>query len=245
MAKAIRRRRRIGHSNLTSRVLHRSNVYRFALPSPQMSANVTTPNRSFLAPHLQLSVDPRLARALLSVALPVNPLRPLPSLDTCALMRARRLSFAPPRHARGQASAAGRVLVRRPDGSLAYLPRRSLDFSAGFFPEPVSHAAVVANPQVLAEDVVPASEPVAASVDPPSQAQLREAAATPPQTSAPLLHDPDRRLRQATDKPTARVVRGVEIPLRPPPPASDECCMSGCARCVYDLYGAFASSGVD
>ncbi|KAG8778131.1 hypothetical protein FRC12_025149 [Ceratobasidium sp. 428] len=35
------------------------------------------------------------------------------------------------------------------------------------------------------------------------------------------------------------VVRGVKIPLKPRPPESDgdkECCMSGCAVCVYDLY---------
>ncbi|KAG9094447.1 hypothetical protein FRC06_010800 [Ceratobasidium sp. 370] len=32
------------------------------------------------------------------------------------------------------------------------------------------------------------------------------------------------------------VVRGVKIPQKPRPPESDECCMSGCAVCVYDLY---------
>lgn len=26
------------------------------------------------------------------------------------------------------------------------------------------------------------------------------------------------------------------MPARPKAPASDDCCMSGCARCVYDLY---------
>ncbi|KAF8734949.1 Oxidoreductase-like protein, N-terminal, partial [Rhizoctonia solani] len=29
---------------------------------------------------------------------------------------------------------------------------------------------------------------------------------------------------------------GIKIPQRPKPPESDECCMSGCAVCVYDLY---------
>ncbi|KAJ1301895.1 hypothetical protein OPQ81_000735 [Rhizoctonia solani] len=29
---------------------------------------------------------------------------------------------------------------------------------------------------------------------------------------------------------------GIKIPSRPKPPESDECCMSGCAVCVYDLY---------
>ncbi|KAJ7624773.1 hypothetical protein FB45DRAFT_1060954 [Roridomyces roridus] len=30
--------------------------------------------------------------------------------------------------------------------------------------------------------------------------------------------------------------RGIEVPQRPRAPESDECCMSGCAVCVYDLY---------
>ncbi|KAF7303915.1 Oxidoreductase-like domain-containing protein [Mycena indigotica] len=29
---------------------------------------------------------------------------------------------------------------------------------------------------------------------------------------------------------------GLKIPQKPQTPASDECCMSGCAVCVYDLY---------
>ncbi|THH07512.1 hypothetical protein EW146_g9297 [Bondarzewia mesenterica] len=29
---------------------------------------------------------------------------------------------------------------------------------------------------------------------------------------------------------------GLVIPQEPKPPESDECCMSGCAICVYDLY---------
>ncbi|KAG9125734.1 hypothetical protein FRC07_006419 [Ceratobasidium sp. 392] len=36
--------------------------------------------------------------------------------------------------------------------------------------------------------------------------------------------------------PSEVVVRGVKIPPRPKPPESDECCMSGCVVCVYDLY---------
>ncbi|CAE6504127.1 unnamed protein product [Rhizoctonia solani] len=31
-------------------------------------------------------------------------------------------------------------------------------------------------------------------------------------------------------------LRGIKIPRKPKPPESDECCMSGCAVCVYDLY---------
>ncbi|KAF8495032.1 hypothetical protein JB92DRAFT_2994477 [Gautieria morchelliformis] len=37
-------------------------------------------------------------------------------------------------------------------------------------------------------------------------------------------------------KTSAKTFRGMVIPARPRPPDSDECCMSGCAICVYDLY---------
>ncbi|KAJ7624763.1 oxidoreductase-like protein [Roridomyces roridus] len=30
--------------------------------------------------------------------------------------------------------------------------------------------------------------------------------------------------------------RGIEVPQKPRAPESDECCMSGCAVCIYDLY---------
>ncbi|XP_006455244.1 hypothetical protein AGABI2DRAFT_194881 [Agaricus bisporus var. bisporus H97] len=30
--------------------------------------------------------------------------------------------------------------------------------------------------------------------------------------------------------------KGFVVPIQPLPPHSDECCMSGCAVCVYDLY---------
>ncbi|KAI8986728.1 hypothetical protein BD414DRAFT_486872 [Trametes punicea] len=33
-----------------------------------------------------------------------------------------------------------------------------------------------------------------------------------------------------------RIFKGFVIPEPPKPPAEDECCMSGCAVCVYDLY---------
>ncbi|KAI0827117.1 hypothetical protein BC628DRAFT_1371007 [Trametes gibbosa] len=35
---------------------------------------------------------------------------------------------------------------------------------------------------------------------------------------------------------TQRIFKGYIIPEPPKPPAEDECCMSGCAVCVYDLY---------
>ncbi|GAA6023791.1 hypothetical protein JCM10207_001196 [Rhodosporidiobolus poonsookiae] len=33
-----------------------------------------------------------------------------------------------------------------------------------------------------------------------------------------------------------RTFLGVEVPVKPEPPAEGECCMSGCAHCVYDLH---------
>ncbi|KAI0336736.1 hypothetical protein GY45DRAFT_1315365 [Cubamyces sp. BRFM 1775] len=35
---------------------------------------------------------------------------------------------------------------------------------------------------------------------------------------------------------TQRIFKGFVIPVPPKPPADDECCMSNCAVCVYDLY---------
>ncbi|KAI6103031.1 oxidoreductase-like protein [Pisolithus sp. B1] len=35
---------------------------------------------------------------------------------------------------------------------------------------------------------------------------------------------------------SANTIAGFVIPEEPKPPADDECCMSGCAICVYDLY---------
>ncbi|KAG7086905.1 hypothetical protein E1B28_002823 [Marasmius oreades] len=41
-----------------------------------------------------------------------------------------------------------------------------------------------------------------------------------------------------SDKPAngTQRFRGLVIPVKPQEPSSDECCMSGCAICVYDLY---------
>ncbi|KAI0674486.1 hypothetical protein C8Q78DRAFT_1067492 [Trametes maxima] len=46
-------------------------------------------------------------------------------------------------------------------------------------------------------------------------------------------------IRQASThagQKTQRLFKGFVIPEPPKPPAEDECCMSGCAVCVYDLY---------
>jgi len=37
-------------------------------------------------------------------------------------------------------------------------------------------------------------------------------------------------------KPRESMFRGMVIPYKPRPPEPDECCMSGCSICVYDLY---------
>ncbi|KAI6038332.1 hypothetical protein EDC04DRAFT_2509182, partial [Pisolithus marmoratus] len=38
------------------------------------------------------------------------------------------------------------------------------------------------------------------------------------------------------DGASTNTIAGFVIPEEPKPPADDECCMSGCAICVYDLY---------
>ncbi|GAA5840113.1 hypothetical protein JCM5353_008514 [Sporobolomyces roseus] len=46
-------------------------------------------------------------------------------------------------------------------------------------------------------------------------------------------------LEQANQKKGRIVIAGIELPLKPNPPeegVNKECCMSGCAHCVYDLY---------
>ncbi|KAF9110764.1 hypothetical protein BGX27_005908 [Mortierella sp. AM989] len=39
-------------------------------------------------------------------------------------------------------------------------------------------------------------------------------------------------------KPSAEstLYHGFSIPVKPTPPGSEDCCMSGCAHCVYDIY---------
>ncbi|KDQ32115.1 hypothetical protein PLEOSDRAFT_154320 [Pleurotus ostreatus PC15] len=39
-----------------------------------------------------------------------------------------------------------------------------------------------------------------------------------------------------TGKDGSLMFRGFFVPEKPRPPEADECCMSGCAVCVYDLY---------
>ncbi|GAA5993602.1 hypothetical protein JCM10908_000136 [Rhodotorula pacifica] len=70
----------------------------------------------------------------------------------------------------------------------------------------------------------PAGDGTATSGEEGSRTGTPIAGAVPvPQAGAPAL-------AQET------VFRGVKVPKKPPPPAEGECCMSGCATCVYDLY---------
>ncbi|KAI0249753.1 hypothetical protein BJV78DRAFT_1224578 [Lactifluus subvellereus] len=49
----------------------------------------------------------------------------------------------------------------------------------------------------------------------------------------PLTRTPPSTLRRPS---TAKTFRGLVIPEVPKAPEPDECCMSGCAVCVHDLY---------
>ncbi|GAA5826842.1 hypothetical protein JCM11251_002915 [Rhodosporidiobolus azoricus] len=41
---------------------------------------------------------------------------------------------------------------------------------------------------------------------------------------------------EAAKKAAKRSFLSVDLPVKPSPPEEGECCMSGCAHCVYDLY---------
>ncbi|KAF7343845.1 hypothetical protein MSAN_01965800 [Mycena sanguinolenta] len=51
-----------------------------------------------------------------------------------------------------------------------------------------------------------------------------------------LSQEPASQSTSTTRTSEANYFRGMKIPQQPKPPQSDECCMSGCAICVYDLY---------
>ncbi|SJX66231.1 related to ABC1-ubiquinol--cytochrome-c reductase complex assembly protein [Sporisorium reilianum f. sp. reilianum] len=72
-------------------------------------------------------------------------------------------------------------------------------------------------------------ETPANAVEPESQTGIEVTrAATPAEvTAAPVETAPSM-------GPTT--IRGIVIPLKPPPPGPEECCMSGCAHCAYDIY---------
>ncbi|RPD65699.1 hypothetical protein L226DRAFT_434645, partial [Lentinus tigrinus ALCF2SS1-7] len=59
-----------------------------------------------------------------------------------------------------------------------------------------------------------------------------ELAGPPPYTT----EEKTQQATSITGRSTRRIFRGFVVPEAPKPPAEDECCMSGCAVCVYDLY---------
>jgi len=62
--------------------------------------------------------------------------------------------------------------------------------------------------------------------------------------SSQTFQTPNIRVQSATNssrsssssRNSSQMFHGLLVPQEPKPPASDECCMSGCAVCVYDLY---------
>uniref|UniRef100_A0A8H7XP94 Oxidoreductase-like domain-containing protein n=1 Tax=Psilocybe cubensis TaxID=181762 RepID=A0A8H7XP94_PSICU len=51
-----------------------------------------------------------------------------------------------------------------------------------------------------------------------------------------LVHPDPESPRSRRSQDPVRLFHGYVVPEEPKPPADDECCMSGCAVCVYDLY---------
>lgn len=77
------------------------------------------------------------------------------------------------------------------------------------------------------------SSPSAIQDRTPTPAEKSSSAETP--FGAVESSDTQRRAESESSTPK-HTIRGISIPLKPPPPGAEDCCMSGCARCVYDLY---------
>ncbi|POY70986.1 hypothetical protein BMF94_6013 [Rhodotorula taiwanensis] len=93
------------------------------------------------------------------------------------------------------------------------------------------HAAPSPPPPSRFETLASETTPIP-SIQAPIQDDARGAGnqITPPSPSpAPSLGGPD--LASLPNR-----FFGVQVPKKPAPPAEGECCMSGCATCVYDLY---------
>ncbi|WFD29580.1 hypothetical protein MSPP1_000589 [Malassezia sp. CBS 17886] len=67
-----------------------------------------------------------------------------------------------------------------------------------------------------------------------AEAAAHDAEAPPP--AEPTDLEPDTATLRRPVEPGYVMVRGIPVPRRPMPPGAEDCCMSGCARCVYDLY---------
>ncbi|PWN43047.1 ABC1-domain-containing protein [Ceraceosorus guamensis] len=69
--------------------------------------------------------------------------------------------------------------------------------------------------------------------DPGSHNPILLSATVPAQKSSPA----DSPTTAASSEPAAPIlVRGISIPPKPEAPGSEDCCMSGCVHCVYDMY---------
>ncbi|KAG0334454.1 hypothetical protein BG004_000402 [Podila humilis] len=58
---------------------------------------------------------------------------------------------------------------------------------------------------------------------PSAQSRAAEAASTLESSLSTASHE-------------AKVYHGFKIPVKPSPPGAEDCCMSGCAHCIYDIY---------
>ncbi|EPQ30907.1 uncharacterized protein PFL1_01805 [Pseudozyma flocculosa PF-1] len=105
-------------------------------------------------------------------------------------------------------------------------------FAAGSFVETGSDANAEAGGVDLGRKVLPAEVTPSRAESPMTARQdtVESDSASPP---LPPVEGAD----EAECKPMGpTVIRGITIPLKPPPPGPDECCMSGCAHCAYDIY---------
>ncbi|PWY98904.1 ABC1-domain-containing protein [Testicularia cyperi] len=81
--------------------------------------------------------------------------------------------------------------------------------------------------------------PDEATVDKVSKAIDLERRVVPAEVSAPAVESPQPDAGAVTAPEVSMgptLIRGITIPLKPPPPGPEECCMSGCAHCAYDIY---------
>ncbi|TIA90314.1 hypothetical protein E3P99_01620 [Wallemia hederae] len=59
---------------------------------------------------------------------------------------------------------------------------------------------------------------------------------TPTTNPGELGHDKEEAEAATTTASKDTLIEGVRIPSKPSPPAPEECCMSGCVNCTYDIY---------
>lgn len=59
---------------------------------------------------------------------------------------------------------------------------------------------------------------------------------TPTTNPGELGHNKEEQNVSTSVSNTETSIEGVRIPVKPNQPAPDECCMSGCVNCTYDIY---------